>query len=189
MNELSLKNLPGEEWRDIPGYERLYQVSNKGRVKRLERISLQKHLLPERILKESLNQIKWRRVALSKDGKRKNWSVHRLVALAFIPNPNNYPVINHKDEDGSNNCVENLEWCTITYNYFYGTSRERARLKNINNIKTSKPVKCLDLKTNKEIIFLSLHDVERKLNISRAAIYHNIKTKYPYKKRYMFYYE
>ena len=189
MNTDIIENLPGEEWRDIEGYLGLYQVSNKGRVKSLERIDSNNHPIKEKILKPGVNQIKWRRVRLCKNGKSKMWSVHRLVALAFIPNPNNYPVINHRDEDGSNNNVENLEWCTVTYNYFYGTSRERARLKCINNPKTSKPVKCLDLETNEITYYPSCHEVERKTNISRAAIYHNIKTKYPYKNRYMFSYE
>ena len=71
----------------------------------------------------------YKRVSLYKDGQYKSKYVHRLVAEAFIPNPNNSPVVNHKDEDGTNNKVENLEWCTNQYNANYGTARERQREK------------------------------------------------------------
>lgn len=68
-------------------------------------------------------------MCLSKDGKMKHYKVHRLVAMAFIPNPNNLPIINHKDENPSNNNVNNLEWCTVAYNNAYGTARKRASKK------------------------------------------------------------
>ena len=63
---------------------------------------------------------------LYKNGKKKTYLVHRLVAIAFLPNPNNLPIINHKDENPSNNNVNNLEWCTVAYNNTYGTARKRA---------------------------------------------------------------
>ena len=93
-----------EEWRDIIEYEGLYQISNKGRVKSLGNNKNRK----EKIL--SLKPINgYMRVFLYKNGKPKPYSVHRLVAIAFIPNPNNYPEVNHIDEDKTNNIVENLE--------------------------------------------------------------------------------
>lgn len=107
-----------EIWRDIPGYEVSYQVSNQGRVK---------SLLRNRVLKPR-SRGKYFKVALFTNGKRKEESIHRLVALAFLPNPNNYPVINHKDENPGNNHVDNLEWCTVEYNYKYS---EKTRLKNL----------------------------------------------------------
>lgn len=128
----------------VPGYNGLYMVSNRGRVKSLDRYvkhsSGEWQLKRGRILKPAKDRNGYLKVQLSKDGKGKLFFVHRLVAMAFIPNPNNLPMINHKDENPSNNCVDNLEWCTQKYNVNYGTAIERMRKKNINNEKTSKPV-------------------------------------------------
>lgn len=103
-----------ELWVDIDGFEGLYQVSNLGNVKSLDRYVASKSNIrqhkSERQLK--LNGGKYTQVILCKDGKTYGRLVHRLVATAFIPNPNNYPCINHKDENPKNNCVDNLEWCT-----------------------------------------------------------------------------
>lgn len=111
-----------EEWRDTPGHEGLYQVSNEGRVKSLNynRTGREKLLIP------SPDGRSYLFVTLYKDGKKKHPKVHRLVAQAFIPNPNGYTDVNHKDEDKTNNRVENLEWCSATYNNNYGTRNQRA---------------------------------------------------------------
>lgn len=117
-----------EIFKDIEGYEGLYQVSNLGRVKSLKRYVNDRggiRLLKERILKEVQARSGHLRVKLSKNNISKRYSTHKLVAQAFIPNPDNLPVINHKDEDPTNNCVENLEWCTVGYNNRYGTVRHR----------------------------------------------------------------
>lgn len=106
-----------EEWRDIQGYEGLYQVSDWGNVKSLKRPRVKK----DRILKCSLDKDGYVRVDLSKDNKSKTKKVHKLVAIAFIPNPDNLPVINHIDENKENNCVWNLEWCDVEYNNNYGS--------------------------------------------------------------------
>ena len=108
-----------EVWKDVVGYEGLYMVSNLGRVKSLRGNK-------ERILKGYYHR-GYRRVDLYKNGVMKHWRIHRLVAQAFIDNPNNYPVVNHRDEDKSNNRVDNLEWCTHEYNVNY--SRERKKLR------------------------------------------------------------
>ena len=119
-----------EIWRPIKGYEGLYEVSNKGRVKSLERYSVkfghQKELVDEKPISLHKSSAGYMVVHLSKDGERKSKSVHRLVAQAFIPNPQGLPFINHKDEDPTNNHVDNLEWCTQKYNVNYGTRNERA---------------------------------------------------------------
>lgn len=122
-----------EEWRDITGYEGLYQVSNLGRVKSLDRylpfsgtISLRKGCL----LKQSINKYGYERLGLYKNGKYKQHTVHRLVANTFIPNPDNLPCVNHKDENKLNNCVDNLEFCTVAYNNNYGTVKQRISEKN-----------------------------------------------------------
>ena len=110
-----------EEWRDVVGYEGLYMVSNCGRVKSLKFSNGKR----EKIMKLSDRGNGYLRVSLSKDGESKHYNVHRLVAIAFIPNPDNLPYVNHKDECKTNNNVDNLEWCTVEYNNTYGTAKER----------------------------------------------------------------
>lgn len=110
-----------EEFRDIKGYEGLYQVSNLGRVKSLN----YNHTKKEKILKWSKDKDGYLISSLCKEGKHKTFTVHRLVAEAFLDNPHNYPCINHKDENKTNNNVENLEWCTVKYNVNYGTGIQR----------------------------------------------------------------
>ena len=112
-----------EVWRDIPEYEGLYQVSNYGNVKSLARNNCNV-CLKDRILKYSKNHQGYKQVALFKKSKQKSFKIHKLVALAFIPNPNNYPCINHIDGNKQNNCVDNLEWCTYSHN-----NKEAFRLK------------------------------------------------------------
>ena len=118
-----------EEWRPVCGFEGLYEVSNLGRIKSLSRIiranTCGKRIIPERILSNCINGSGYCTVVLCKNGKHTTFLVHRLVAEAFIPNPNNYPQVNHKDENPSNNCVENLEWCDQKYNSNYGTRNKR----------------------------------------------------------------
>ena len=113
-----------EIWKDILGYEGLYQVSSYGRIKSLSR-KRNNGLDKTIILKENINNKGYKRINLHKNKKMKSYLVHRLVAQAFIPNPNNYPIINHKDENPSNNHVSNLEWCTYKYNNNYGTKGEK----------------------------------------------------------------
>lgn len=107
-----------EDWRDIPGYEGEYQVSNKGLVKSLK---------TNRLLKLSISNSGYARCALSKKGVVKVYLVHRIVAQVFIPNPNNLPQVNHRDENKLNNSVNNLEWCTASYNYWYGSNPNRCK--------------------------------------------------------------
>ena len=117
-----------ELWKDIIGYEGLYQVSNLGRVKSLERVTISKngkrYTCQELCLR--FGNIKgYKFVVLRKNCKSRQVLVHRLVAQAFIPNLDNLPEVNHKDENPANNCVDNLEWCTHKYNSNYGTAKIR----------------------------------------------------------------
>ncbi len=106
-----------EIWKDCKGYEGRYQVSNLGNVW---------SCISQKKLKLMTNIHGYYTVMLyAKNGKAKRESVHRLVALAFLDNPNNYPCVNHKDEIRTNNCVDNLEWCSSKYNSNYGTCQER----------------------------------------------------------------
>ena len=107
-----------EIWRDIEGYEGLYQISNKGRVKSLYKGS-------ERILRPVIDKHGYMFVYLYNDNVRKYFKLHRLVAQAFISNPNNLNEVNYKDENKLNNCVENLEWMRHIDNCNYGTRNER----------------------------------------------------------------
>lgn len=114
-----------EEWRPVVGYEGIYEVSNTGKVNALN-YHREKIKKPLKISDEK----GYKFVFLYKNGSPQRAQIHRLVAMAFIQNPNNFPVINHKDENPSNNNVENLEWCTQQYNLNYGTRVRRASLKN-----------------------------------------------------------
>lgn len=105
-----------EEWRAVPGYEGLYEVSNMGNVRNVRRNTLL------RLTKTNYGYIQ---VDLYKNGIKTGLKVHRLVAQAFLPNPDNLPQVNHKDEDKTNNNVTNLEWCTVKYNNNYGTKNIR----------------------------------------------------------------
>lgn len=145
---LSLGNLPNEEWKDIVGYEGLYQVSNLGRVKSLQRQSapfytktgqISTYTIKDHISKQSFIR-GYLCVQLSIDKEKKMYKVHRLVSNAFIPTPNKFTQINHKDENKWNNCVENLEWCSPSYNNNYGTRNERISKAQINNSTYSKKI-------------------------------------------------
>ena len=134
-----------EEWRDIANFEGLYLISNLGHVKSVERYKRNNagtQFINERLRVLTPDKDGYLKVCLSKDGKRYVRSVHRLVAEAFIPNPDNLPVINHKNEDKQDNKVENLEWCTVRYNTMYGTGRIRTSMKQ------GKPVEQMDLDGN-----------------------------------------
>lgn len=110
-----------EIWKSIEGYPN-YEVSNLGNVRSLNYRNTNNNKLLKQLDKNS-----YKKVFLWKNGERKCFYVHRLVAQAFILNPDNLPQINHIDEDKTNNCVENLEWCTQKYNINYGTHNERLK--------------------------------------------------------------
>lgn len=121
-----------EVWKPIPRHEELYEVSSKGRVKRLEYTMVdkigRKYHKKAQIIKGILDGCGYLQVGLfdnNNKAKQKIFKVHRLVAEAFIPNPDNKPQVNHKDEDKTNNCVDNLEWMTSKENCNYGTRNER----------------------------------------------------------------
>lgn len=113
-----------EEWKEIPGYEGLYEVSNQGNVRNVRRNTL---------LRLSKTNNGYKRVFLCKNGIKTGFQVHRLVAQSFIPNPLNLPQVNHKDEDKTNNNVDNLEWCSAKYNINFGTARIRSINTKIKN--------------------------------------------------------
>jgi hypothetical protein len=114
-------------WKPILGFEGLYEISNLGKVRNNKGETLKQGI-------KRTNCTCYKLVNLWKDGRYYKKYVHRLIAEAFIPNPDNLPMVNHKDEDGTNNSIDNLEWCTREYNVNYGTAKER-RAKKIRGVK------------------------------------------------------
>ena len=157
-----------EIWKDIEGYEGLYQVSNMGRVKSLGNNKTRK----EKILKSSKNNRGYLCVNLYKDGLVKNYLIHRLVASAFIDNPNNLPQVNHKDENPKNNYGDNLEYCDSKYNMNYGTRTER--------VAKAKSIPILQFTLDGEFIrkWDSIADVEKELGFNHSSINMCCKGKY-----------
>lgn len=127
-----------EIWKDIEGFEGVYQVSSWGRVKSCERYVKRSdgrtRVVKEKILTPHRNRCGYLKIDLSKEKNHKSYSVHRLVAQAFIPNPENLPCVNHKNEVKDDNRVENLEFCTAKYNTNYGTCIQRRSESNSKRI-------------------------------------------------------
>lgn len=118
-----------DEFVDIPGYEGLYQINKDGVVKSLARFNSKSgrggRLYKETIRKPTIDKDGYLRVVLCKDGIPHTTSIHRLLAITFIPNPHNYSSVNHKDENKLNNSISNLEWCTVKYNNNYNNRQLR----------------------------------------------------------------
>lgn len=154
-----------EIWKNITGYEGIYQVSNYGRIKSLKRKKWNGksfQIIGEKILKPSINNVGYYVVNLAKNGKQKLVLVHRIVASEFLKNDNNLPVINHKDGNKLNNHVDNLEWTT------YQNNNIHAMKTGLNRVK--KPIKGINIKTGEEFIFESAREAERKLGVSHKNI-------------------
>ena len=188
-----LFDMQEEIWKDVVGYEGLYQVSNLGRVRSLPReVSRfekgRKYILDGRVLKYGHGHgrcYKYLLVCLCKDQQRSMKRVNRLVAEAFIPNPDNLPMVNHKDENPSNNRVDNLEWCTAKYNSNYGTAREKmketrkknnsnkkmllTRIKN-NSSKPPKSVAMIDDDGNVVKKYFSVSDAARDIGVHHNSV-------------------
>lgn len=166
-----------EEWKPISGFEELYMISSYGRIvsksrtqtihrygKDIEILYQVKLLKPQ----PSGNGDSYLSIGLYKNKKRYPKNVHRLVAEAFLPNPNSYPCINHKDGDGHNNFVGNLEWCTQEYNTNYYIAIERMR--SSASADRGIAIEQIDNDGLTLNTFCSLHEAERVLNISRYNI-------------------
>lgn len=141
-------------YKDVKGYEGLYLISDEGKV-----ISL-KHDEPK-LLKTGLrgrDGLFYEFVSLAKNGQNKKFAVHRLVADAFLENPDNLPEINHKDENPLNNCVDNLEWCTRQYNVDYSKSKRVEQYENEEKIAE----------------YRSIAEASRQTGIKRTAINNNL---------------
>lgn len=178
-----------EIWKDIEGYEGLYQVSNLGRVKSLERKVQSSYRgkpytrnINEKILNGHNDSDGYLIFGLHKNNKLYFHKAHRLVAKAFIPNPNNYPIINHKDECKTNNIVwinedgsidqekSNLEWCTNEYNTNYGTRNSRIQESQTNRSDCSKKVAKYTLDGSFIMVYPSINEAARQNNCYDACI-------------------
>lgn len=154
-----------EIWKDVIGYEDLYQVSNHGNVK-----SFHKYL-KGKLLKPGIDGSGYYHVIFCKNKKRKILKVHRLIAIHFVPNPDNKLEINHIDGDKSNNHVNNLEWCTRSENmkhaYNNGLNKNTRKAASMNNKKYhSKKVKCIET----GIVYESTNEAERNTRINHSHI-------------------
>lgn len=154
-----------EEFRDIKGYEGLYQVSNLGNVKSLNYMKTGK----ERLLTPHIVGSGYLNISL---GRKFRQYIHRLVAETFLPNPNNLPQVNHLDENKQNNCVDNLCWVTNKENVQYSKGTK---------------IKCIDLKTNKITYYPSVRDTAKSFYTTHRAILYSLhKATRPYKNRFIF---
>lgn len=176
----NVKDLPNEVWKDIPDYEGIYQVSNKGRIKSLARI-VGNCKRKDKIIIPKDNGTGYYKVNLYKNGKHKNHYVHKLVASVFINNESNKPCINHKDYNRKNNNVENLEWVTYKENNNYSCCSEHAALKN------SLRVLVVDLDNNPIKMFASIHQCGRYFNVDASHISGIIHNNYIFRKQYKLY--
>ena len=144
-------------FKDIPGYEGLYKINKEGVIIGPRGLTLQPQLMNG-----------YYKVVLYKNNYRTTLGVHRLLALTFIPNPDNLPQVNHKDENKLNNSIDNLEWCTCEYNCNYGTRTKRAfengHLKS--SITQGCPIKCLE---NNQIYY-SAREAARQLKLHHTGI-------------------
>lgn len=152
-----------EIWKDIKGYEGLYQVSNTGKIKSFRK-STKFHCASEYFLSPSIINSGYYTVTLYKSNQKHKFQVHRLVAEHFLENPNNYPCVNHKDENKLNNCADNLEWCTYAYNNTYGT------IKDGKLITLAKPINQYTLTGVWVATYLSPSIAAKMLNISVVSI-------------------
>lgn len=173
--------MENEIWKDIQGYEGFYKVSSLGRIKSLR---------SGKILSIHKNNREYLVVHLSVGSKAKHLTIHRLVAIAFIPNPNNYPQVNHISEDKNDNTISNLEWCSASYNVNYGNRNNKARKSMLNNSGHSKKIAQVGIQSGQEVArFLSMAEAKRKTGYDDSSIRKccigERKTAYGYKWKYI----
>ena len=155
-----------EIWKDIPGYEGYYQVSNIGNVKSLERKDTIGRRVHEKILTVNISKKGYARVRLYKNDSKVMYSIHRLVALTFIPTVKNKTEVNHIDENKLNNHVDNLEWCNRSENVNHGNRSLKMAITTGHSI------------TNGSSIYHSIQSASKALNIPRTTLRSWLKKRY-----------
>ncbi len=189
-----MNNEKHEIWKDIPGYVGIYQVSNLGEVRSIDRyIYFTDNGTPTRkfhkgrILKQDIDEDGYCRINLRYNNKDKSFGVHRLVAAAFISNIDNLPTVNHIDGNKQNNCIENLEWASVEYQNLHAiktglregtmSAARKASMKKI-----SKPVRCIQTGE----IFPSCNAADKALHLGSTAVFHSLKYNRPTVQGYTF---
>lgn len=164
---------PYQTWKDVPGYEGLYQASIFGYVRSVTRILYKgKDHVPSKttgkIIAPWIDSSGYLKVDLYKNGKRRCKKLHQLIAKTFIPNPENKTTVNHKDENPLNNTVQNLEWMTNKENVNYGTRIQR--------VKEAQGIHIVRRAPNQvETFYFTLHEAEKKTGIPRQSISYAVK--------------
>ena len=154
-----------EIWKDIKGYEGLYQVSSQGRVRSLARVDCGGRILKGKIMSNVRSGL-YRGINLRKNGKMVRYYIHRLVAETFLPNNSNLPQVNHKNEDKTDNRLVNLEWCDRKYNINFGTGRKR----HFERLKTKRAVIQLSIDGKEIARFPSIRYASRSTGVNRRGI-------------------
>lgn len=194
----NIAKMQKEIWKDVKGYEGLYQISNLGKIKRLSRLSYQrfgKLLLNEKVMSNVIDNNGYVVVSLTNNKKQRKFLVHRLIAIHFIKNNNNLPCINHIDGNKQNNDISNLEWCSYSQNNKHALDNNLRKPpapwkgKFGTENKTSKKVGQYNLNGDLINIYPCVHEVYRKLrfpvtNIA-AACRGKQKTAYGFKWKYI----
>lgn len=170
-----MKNNMNEIWKEIKGYEGLYEVSNTGKVRSVSH-KIQsyggRYFMTRPLIRKTRIVAGYVQVDLCKEGKKHEYKVHRLVAEAFIPHPSQLRFVNHKDENKINNNADNLEWCDAKYNTNYGTARSRRKEK------LSVPVMQLTLDGIPVKKWVSQQEAARVLGIQQSSISKCVKGSY-----------
>lgn len=161
----------------ISGFENLYMINKEGKIISCSKVA-GSVTLKDRYMKPYKKSNGYYQIDLKKDGFRKKYYVHRLVAETFIPNPNKFPFVNHKDENKTNNCVENLEWCNATYNNRYSNIYN-----NLRELRGDK-IKITNIKNNEVVIYNSKNEAAFYIKGSNVGINNSIKRGTIYKSKY-----
>lgn len=197
-----------EIWKDVKGFEGLYEVSNFGRLRNVPHFVTREYNLKngKRIkdrlfIKQTILKLQKKKhvkngytafylgYALRKDNKYYNKLIHRLVAEAFIPNDNNYSIINHIDCNTQNNHVSNLEWCSYKHNNLHSDRINKSRQSFLNNPNNRKPITVMDIEYNVLCNCTGINDLlEKYPDINRNSVYNCISKNKIYKNKYRFRY-
>lgn len=172
-----------EIWIDVDGYEGRYQISNLGNVRSTYRYYRNSIKFENKQVTATKDASGYLQILVVKpSGETSSEKIHRLIAKAFIPNPKNYPCINHKDEDKTNNKISNLEWCTVDYNNSYGTRNERIK----ETMTSLKGRAIIATKNGKSLTFKSIRSASRNLGISSGHITDALNGKHSQARGYVF---